>query len=86
MSKRILPTGSSVTFTQWQSKATENWHHGEPRNIALAKRIQVQYETPRGRTGYFTVNAPFPGRGSTGDRLDRLASLLQGNIDYYVEK
>jgi hypothetical protein len=82
--KRLLPSGSHVEFVQWQSKATEKWHEGEPLSIARAKRIRVRWETETGRSGYFTLNYPFPGRGPTEARLRRLAGLLQGNIDYYV--
>lgn len=82
----MLPSGTRIEFTAWQSKATEKWHTGEPSDITRAKRIQVQYQTDRGRTGYFTLNAPFPGKGSTEARLNRITELLQGNVDYYTRR
>lgn len=83
--KRFLPEGTSITYTAWRDRKNE-WHEGEPPNVnydALTS-VQVHYVTPNGKNGYFVVHGPIPGRGSVSDRLDRLASLLGGHVDYYT--
>lgn len=86
---RFLPKGTKIDFVQWVDRKGHT-HKGEPpssgvkNQMANVKSLRVRYTTPNGRTGHFTVNRPFPGRGSVKDRLDKTASLLQGHVDHYI--
>lgn len=95
--QRFLPKGTKIEFVQWVDRASKT-HKGEPPGYALrgtrsgtqknelsyVKNIRVKYTTPDGKTGHFTVNRPFPGKGPARDRLDKTASKLQGYVDHYV--
>lgn len=83
--KRFLPEGTSITFTAWRDRQNK-WHEGEPPDVDydVIKSVQVHYRTPNGKNGYFVVHGPIPGNGSTSERLDKLASLLGGHVDYYT--
>lgn len=81
---KYTPANNRVRIEAYQYKGSAKWHYGTPSNYSLIDRLRIEYDKPRGKTGYFYMRKlPNKPNLTTAQRTKFIDSLLPRFLDPY---